>query len=227
MHTQRFSTSTATKVLIAITGLSLYAFLIIHLAGNLMVFAGPKTFNAYSHRLISNPLVYLFEVGLASVFLLHIWKAAANFVANRRAKPQRYAKVKSKGRPSKRTVSSRTMIVTGVMLLLFVLVHLKGMKFGAYYAAAEPGVRDVYRLQMSHLSNPLVALFYVVSMVFIGSHLWHGLWSAFQSLGLGGKRITPKLVAAGRVGAVLITAGFIAVAVWTYAVGAPAHFGGK
>jgi succinate dehydrogenase / fumarate reductase cytochrome b subunit len=87
-----FSSSIGSKVLIAFTGLALLVFLIAHLAGNLLFIAGPDAFNEYSHKLISNPLIYVAEAGLLAVFVLHIFKTVAMFAGSYTARPQRYAK---------------------------------------------------------------------------------------------------------------------------------------
>jgi succinate dehydrogenase / fumarate reductase, cytochrome b subunit len=218
--------STAAKALVALTGLSLVAFLVLHLAGNLLVFAGPRTFNAYSDKLIRNPLVYPLEIGLAAIFLLHAYRALRGLLAGRHARPERYHHVRWAGKPSRRSTASWTMAWTGLWMLLFVAVHLKGLKWGAHYTVPGSEVRDLYRTQMEHLGQPLVALFYLVSMVLIGMHLWHGAWSAFQSLGLGDRRWTPRLVRAGKTAAALLAGGFIFVALWVAAWGAPAYLRG-
>ena len=82
-----FSSSVGTKLLIGLTGLALFAYLILHLAGNALIFAGPETFNEYSHALISNPLILPIEIALLAIFLLHVYKAVTNYVANRAARP--------------------------------------------------------------------------------------------------------------------------------------------
>lgn len=217
-RTSFFSSSTGTKILIAVSGLALFAYLPVHLAGNLMVFAGPNTFNNYSHILISNPLIYPLEVGLLAIFLLHVVKAIGNFRANRAARPERYIKKEGAGYKSRKTVASSTMILTGIWTLLFIVVHLQGMKFGTHYeVAGAPGhVRDLYRTEMELLTNPLNAAFYLVSMVVIGFHLWHGFWSALQSLGAGSAKHTPRMVAASKAFAILISGGFIFVVVCVY-----------
>src|SRR5688572_16770420 len=115
------SSSVGTKVLIAFTGLALFGFLIIHLAGNLLVLVGPDTFNNYSHKLISNPLIYLAEAGLAAVFLLHVWKTVRNFGRNTAARPARYAIRKPAGHTSRKSLSSTTMIVSGTAILVFLI----------------------------------------------------------------------------------------------------------
>ena len=76
-----------TKILIAATGLALFGFLITHLAGNLLIFAGPEAFNDYSHALLSNPLIYIAEAGLALLFVVHVWKTVGNYARNRAARP--------------------------------------------------------------------------------------------------------------------------------------------
>ena len=82
-----FSSSVGTKLLMGLTGLALFAYMILHLVGNALIFAGPEIFNEYSHRLVSNPLVIPIEIGLLAIFLLHIYKAVTNYLANRAARP--------------------------------------------------------------------------------------------------------------------------------------------
>lgn len=213
-----FATSTGTKILIAVTGLALFAYLPLHLAGNLLVFAGPETFNKYSHALVSNPLIYPLEIGLLAIFLMHVGKAVGNFIANRKARPQPYLKKEWAGYKSRKSVASSTMVLTGVWTLLFIAVHLQGLKFGAYHemAGGTEHLRDLYRTEFEVLTNPLNAAFYVVSMVIIGFHLWHGFWSAWQSLGWGSARYTPRLVQLSKVFAVILSVGFIFVVACVY-----------
>src|SRR5687767_8626720 len=85
-----FSSSVGTKLLIGLTGLALFFYLILHLAGNALVFAGPEIFNEYSHALISNPLIVPIEIGLAAIFLLHIYKTVRMWIANQQARPVKY-----------------------------------------------------------------------------------------------------------------------------------------
>jgi succinate dehydrogenase / fumarate reductase cytochrome b subunit len=212
-----FSSSVGMKLLIGLTGLALFLYLILHIGGNLMVLLGPDTFNQYSHTLLSNPLVIPVEVGLLLIFLLHIYKTVTMYLANQQARPARYAVKKSAGRPSRKTFASSTMIFSGLWLLLFVVIHVKTFKYGTEYERA--GVRDLYRLEMENFSNPLVVGFYILSMLVVGSHLWHGVSSAFQSLGADGPRWTPRVQAAGKLLAVLIAGGFIVIALWAHFMG--------
>jgi succinate dehydrogenase / fumarate reductase cytochrome b subunit len=210
------SSSVGTKVLIAFTGLALFLFLIAHLAGNLLLLSGPEAFNAYSHKLISNPLIYLAEAGLAAVFLLHIWKTVRNFFRNSAARPARYAVKKPAGHTSRKTLSSTTMIVSGTTILVFLILHLKTFKFGAYYDAAEPGVRDLYRLTLEVFHHPGYVIWYVVAMAILGMHLRHGITSALQSLGAIPAGMTRRVLTAGAIVAFLIAGGFALIPIWVY-----------
>src|SRR5437773_7410228 len=98
-----FRSSVGTKILIAATGLLLFLYLIIHIAGNLMVFLGRDTFNQYSHTLVNNPLVPVIEIGLAIVVLIHIFKTVTMYLDNRRARPVSYKRKKYAGPPSRKT----------------------------------------------------------------------------------------------------------------------------
>jgi succinate dehydrogenase cytochrome b subunit len=215
-----FSSSVGTKLLIGATGLALFLYLITHIAGNLMVFAGRDTFNNYSHMLLSNPLIPVIEIGLLGIFLLHIYKTVTMYLANLKARPVKYQQKKPAGPPSRKSFASSTMIFSGLWLLVFVVIHVKQFKYGAEYAAPGTGIRDLYRLEMENFSNPLLVAFYVLSMLVVGSHLWHGVSSAFQSAGADQPRWTPRIITAGKVMAVLIAGSFIVIALWAHFVGA-------
>jgi succinate dehydrogenase / fumarate reductase cytochrome b subunit len=214
-----FSSSTATKLLIALTGLGLYFFLITHVAGNMLVLAGKETFNNYSHVLGGNPAILFIELGLLAVFLVHVVKTATNAIANRAKRPVSYVKKRLAGGASKKTVASSTMIVTGTILLVFIVLHLFHFKFAAMELVPGTHVKDLHGQEMQLFSNPAVVAFYVVSMVVVGFHLWHGFWSALQSLGLGSSKYTPWFRAVGKFLAIGITGGFIFLPVWVYLVG--------
>ena len=216
MRKSPLSSSTGTKFLIALSGLALIAFLVFHLAGNLLVFAGAETFNTYATVLGGNPLlVNTMELGLLAIFGLHIFKAVRNFQANRDARPVAYHKKEPAGGPSRKSTASSTMIVTGSLVLLFVVIHLKQFKFGGVHE--YPG--GLYRMEMDAFSHPLTVLFYAVSLSVIGFHLWHGFWSAFQSLGLGNARYTPRIALASKIIAILIAGGFVSIPIWALLVG--------
>lgn len=210
------SSSVGTKVLIAFTGLALFGFLIVHLAGNLLLLSGPEAFNAYSHKLISNPLIYLAEAGLAAIFLVHVWKAVRNFGRNRAARPAGYEVKRPAGHTSRKSLSSTTMILSGTTILVFLILHLKTFKFGPWYDAAEPGVRDIYRLTIEVFHQPVYVIWYVIAMVLVGMHLRHGITSALQSLGAIPAGLTRKVLAAGAIVAALVAGGFALIPIWVY-----------
>jgi len=205
------------KLLIGITNVLLVLYLIIHVGGNLMVFGGPAAFNKYAYTLEGNPLLPIIEILLALVFVIHIYKTIRMFVGNQDARPVRYAMKKRAGRPSRKTLASSTMIVSGLWLFVFLIIHVRAFHegWGTEYPWSEGG-RDLYRQEMDTFRNPYMVVFYVLSMVVVGSHLWHGVSSAFQSLGVDHPTITPKLLVAGKVLAVLIAGLFIAIAAWAY-----------
>ena len=216
-----FSSSIGSKFLIALTGLFLLIFLIGHLAGNLLFMAGPDAFNHYSHSLTSNPLVYVAEIGLVVLFVLHIVKTVSLFAGSYAARPERYAKkkwAKTKNDRSRKSLASSTMILTGTITLVFVVTHLATFKFGTYYENAE-GIRDIYRLQLAVFSNPAYVAFYLVAMTVIAFHLWHGVSSALQSFGIDSPTWTPRLLLLGRGVAVILGLGFAILPVYTLIVG--------
>jgi len=205
------------KILIGVTGLALFLYLIIHIAGNLLVFAGPSFFNKYAYTLEGNPLIPVIEIGLLLIFLAHVYKTVTMFLSNQQARPTRYAMKKRADYTSRKSFASSTMIFTGLWLLIFIIIHVKAFRYGTEYPWAEGG-RDLYRLEIENFANPLIVVFYVLSMLVVGSHLWHGASSAFQSLGLDNPRWTPRIRATGKVLAVVITGGFITIAIWAYLV---------
>jgi succinate dehydrogenase / fumarate reductase cytochrome b subunit len=215
-----FSTSVGTKILIGVTGLGLFVYLLIHIAGNLMVFGGPAAFNKYAYTLEGNPLLPIIELGLLAVFVIHIYKTIRMFLANQQARPVGYVQKKRAGWPSRKSLASSTMIVSGLWLLAFLIIHVRAFHDGWGTEYEWPaGGRDLYRQEMETFANPLTVGFYVISMVVVGSHLWHGIASGFQSLGLDKPAWTRFILPAGKVIAVLIAGGFIVIALW-------AHFNG-
>ena len=209
----------STKLIIGATGILLFLYLIVHIAGNLMVFLGQDTFNRYSYMLVSNPLVAPVEIGLLLVVLIHLFKAISMTLQNRAARPVPYAVKKMAGGTSQKSLASSTMIVTGLALLVFIPIHVAMFKYGPEYSYGTTGIRDLYRLEVENFSSPVAVALYVLAMVVVGLHLWHGVASSFQSLGLSGPRFTPAIRVIGKTAAVLIAGGFIVIAVWVFLYG--------
>ena len=211
-----FSTSVGTKLLIGITGLALVGFLAFHLFGNLLLFFGPEIYNEHAHALIANPLIVPAELGLAALFLLHAIKAVLNFVDNRAARPRKYESKTWAGGPSRKSWASTTMIVSGLIVFLFVPLHLITFKYGPYYDAHEPGVRDLYRLLIEVFQSPFYVAYYVIAMLIVGTHLRHGIWSSLQSLGLISDKWTRAVTAVCYVLALAIGAGYVLIPLYIY-----------
>jgi len=214
------SSSVGTKILIALTGLGFAAFLVTHLAANLLVLVDVHGYNSYSHKLISNPLIYGAEAVLVLLFVVHAVKAIAVTAKNRAARGGRYAVKTRAGHSSRKNLASTTMIVTGIWLLLFIVIHLKTFKFGPWYDTPD-GMRDLSRLVHEVYAEPFHVVFYILSMVVVGMHLSWGLSSAFQSMGLEHPRYNGLIRGAGLAIAILMAIGFALIPAVIYLGGRP------
>jgi succinate dehydrogenase / fumarate reductase cytochrome b subunit len=211
------ATGIGRKMLMGLTGLALIAFLVLHLAGNLLIFSGPKAFNDYSHALISNPLIYLAELLLLAWFVAHLATGIRVTLGNRAARPTSYAVKRRAGHTSRKSVASSTMILSGIVVLVFVPLHLWTFKFGPHYASiTEPGVRDLHRLVLEVFRQPAYVIFYVVTLAILGGHLWYGFESAFESLGVSYRTWLRR---AGQALALVLTGGFILIPIVVFLVG--------
>jgi succinate dehydrogenase / fumarate reductase, cytochrome b subunit len=191
------TSSLGKKLGMALTGLVLHGFLLGHLVGNTLLLRadGGESFNSYSDFLITHPLILPVEAFLLICFVLHIYLAICVSLENRRARGSAYEVRKSVGG---RTWASFTMIYSGLLVLVFIVLHLKTFKYG------DRGDGTLFELVSQTFRQPAYLVFYAVSMVILGFHLWHAFQSAVQTLGLGGQRLR----AAGLVFCVLIAAGF-------------------
>lgn len=196
------------KALMAVTGLLLIGFLVTHVSANLLLLFDHEAFNAYSHKLISNPLIYVAELGLLGIFVAHLAAGILTELQNRKARPVAYTAKQNAGGASKKTLASSTMIFSGALALLFVPLHIYGFKFGTYYdSSTHPGTRDLARLVVQEFQSPFLVGWYVFAMVVLGFHAFHGIGSAFESLGVSLNQ-RAWLKNGGRALALLIFAGF-------------------
>ena len=203
-----FRSSIGRKALMAVTGLLLIGFLIAHVSANMLLLFDHDAFNAYSHKLVTNPLIYVAELGLLVLFVAHLAAGILTERGNRKARPVGYGMRQNAGGTSRKSLASSTMIFSGVLALLFVPLHIWGFKFGTYYeSTTHPGTRDLARLVVEEFQNPFVVGWYVFAMVVLGFHAFHGIGSALESLGVTlNQRNWLKL--GGRTLALLIFAGF-------------------
>ena len=211
-----FSSSVGTKLLMGLTGVALFVYMLLHLAGNALILAGQDVFNEYSHALISNPLILPIEVGLLAIFLIHIYKAIKLWTANSAARPVSYGKKALAGHTSRKSLSSTTMIGSGLFILVFVVIHVKQFRFGTWYQVTDSTVRDLYRTEIEVFQNPFWVIVYVVATLLVGLHLRHGFASAFQSLGLDHPLYTRRLTALSVFFALLIGVGLAIIPIWVY-----------
>src|ERR1051326_3765211 len=212
--TRAWSSSVATKIIIGLSGLFLLLYLLIHVGGNLLVFFGPRVFNNYAYNMeVRNPTLPILEIIILVGFLLHIYKTVTMYLENKAARPVVYEKKERAGYTSRKSFASSTMIFGGLWIVIFLIIHVKAFRFSPE-TEWPGGGRDLYKQEMAVFVNPLMTAFYVVSMLVVGSHLWHGASSAVQSLGLTHSRWTPGVLIFGKLLAVLVAGAFIAIAVW-------------
>jgi succinate dehydrogenase / fumarate reductase cytochrome b subunit len=203
------------KAIMAVTGVILFLFVVGHLAGNLKVFQGPEHFNAYAEglRTVGAPffargqVLWAVRLLLLASLFLHIWAAIAVTRASWAARPVGYHGLT----PTETTYAARTMRWGGVIIFLYVIYHLLDLTFGAANPSFVPG--DVYHNLVVSFQRWPVSAMYIVAVVVVGLHIDHGLWSAFQTLGLNRPpTFRWRRGVAGAIAA-LITAGYIAIPV--------------
>ena len=216
--------SVGKKVITGLTGFCLIGFVAVHLLGNLTLFLGPHAFNAYAHFLetaLHGWLIYAFEIGIFLSFVFHIVSAfTVAWTDKRKARQQGYKYSKDAGGKSRKTWSSRTMIYTGAILLVFVISHIYLFKFGNHEVDAH-GVKNLYKTVVTVFQGIGFTAFTVVAMILLGFHLRHGVWSAFQSLGWANDKYLPILVRIGYVVAVLLAIAYIVIPVYLFLFGDP------
>lgn len=213
------------KLLTGLTGIGLTLFVIGHLVGNLQIFIGADQFNKYAHNLESlGPVLWIIEIGLIAVFAIHAVVGVSIYKKKKQARPVNYTVYNSAGKPSYQNASSRSMIVTGTILLLFLIGHVATLKFGIgvnSYTTVVDGIEmnDLYRRTYEVFQNPLFVALYVAVMILLGLHLRHGFWSAIQSLGALNSKYRPTVYTLGVVLAVVLAIGFLVLPVWLYIYG--------
>lgn len=201
----------------AISGLALFLFVVGHMIGNLQVFLGPDAINEYGHFLQSKPeLVWTARIGLLLMVVLHIWSAIKLSAENRAARGSSYGNYKPVGS----SYASRTMLVSGLVIFTFILYHLlhftvradvnfTGTDFTKLQDAKQRF--DIYNMIIIGFSNPIVSIFYIISMALLSLHLSHGVSSMFQSLGLKNRKYGKAIDRLAMVAAVVLIIGYSAI----------------
>lgn len=207
-------TSITKKIIMSLLGLFLVVFLAVHLGVNLLLLStDPELFNTASHFMATNPLIQVMQYVLALGFILHIVFGIILWLQNNSARPKSYVKNNSKVNSS---LESRTMIYTGLLILLFLIIHMRNffvvIKFGEVPSGGD------YVLVTELFGIWYYTLFYVVAFILLGLHLNHGFQSAFQSIGLNNKTWTPILKIIGTFYSVVIAGGFSLIALYHFFV---------
>lgn len=193
-------TSVGKKLLMAITGLGFIGFLAGHLAGNLSIYMGKDAFNSYAEHLHSlGPLVNVAELVLLAMAVIHVTTGLLLFYQNWSARPVKYAVKENAGG---RTIGSATMPYTGVLMLLFVVLHLANFHF------VDKTNTTIYEIVSNAFANPALMAIYILAMVVVALHVSHGFWSAFQSLGASHPKYMPLIQALGIAFSIAVGVGF-------------------
>jgi succinate dehydrogenase / fumarate reductase cytochrome b subunit len=169
----------------AATGLLLYGFVIAHMIGNLQVYLGPEAINAYGEFLqhfLHGQGIWIARSGLLVAVALHLWAAVSLTLGNWSARPAGYREWQAR----ESTYASRTMVWSGPLLALFIVYHLAHFTLGNAHPDFVRG--DVYRNVVVGFQNPFASGFYILAMLALGLHMYHGFWSMLQTLGLSQPR---------------------------------------
>lgn len=199
-----FGSTIGRKAVMAATGVILFGFVLAHMAGNLQVYLGRETFNAYSEFLrhvLHGAGLWIARAVLLGAVGLHIWAATTLTLDSWRARPVKYRLWQAR----ESTYASRTMRWGGVILLLFIVFHLLHLTTGTLHPDFLPG--DAYHNFVAGFEVVPVSIFYIAANLALGLHLWHGVWSLLQTLGLSHPRYKRLAVTAATIFAVVVTLG--------------------
>jgi succinate dehydrogenase / fumarate reductase cytochrome b subunit len=203
-----FGSSVGKKVVMAATGLVLYAFVLGHMVGNLQIYLGPKAMNDYAEFLqhfLHGQGIWLVRAAMLLAAGLHVWAAVTLTLSNWSARPVGYREWQAK----ESTYASRTMVWSGPILLAFLLYHLAHLTVGSALPGFERG--EVYRNVVTGFQNPFATAFYVLAMCVLGLHMYHGFWSMLHTLGLSHPRWNPIRRTASLVLAWVVVIGNISI----------------
>lgn len=198
--TAALGSSLGKKLMMALTGLAFIGFLTAHLAGNLTLFGGKAAFNGYAEKLQSlGPVLHLFRAGMITFALVHVLTGLYLFLQNRKARPAGYTVHASAGG---RTLSSRTMPYTGVIILGFVIFHL------FHFTFVDKTGTTIFDMVTSAFNQPGLVVLYIAFMVVVALHVRHGFWSAFQTLGANHPKYMPAISLVSIAAGLAVAAGF-------------------
>lgn len=178
-------TTIGKKAVMAVTGVIMVGFVFTHMAGNLQAYAGRETFNAYAAFLHGMPgVLWVARIVLLAAVALHVWAAISLVRLNRAARPVRYRTQQT----LVTTYAAKVMPIGGLVILLFLIFHLMHLTLGAVPGVEFRGWQDAYFNFVSGFQNPMISGVYIIANLFLGMHLFHGVWSMMQTLGLSHPR---------------------------------------
>lgn len=205
-----WQTTVGKKAVMAVTGVILFGFVVGHLLGNLQIYEGPEKLNHYAATLRSLPaLLWGTRFVLLISVILHIWSSFQLWLLQREARPVGYVKKAN----INSTYASRVMYWSGPIILAFIIFHLLNLTFGTVHPGGPFDPHDVYSNVVTGFQSWPVSLFYIIAMVMLCYHLYHGLWSMFQTLGVSHPVYTPWIRGFAKVFAILIAVGNISIPV--------------
>ena len=201
------------KLIMAVTGLFLISFLFIHLIINLFTLAPTKDlFNDAAHFMATNPVIFAMQYILALGFLIHIIMGINLTIQNKMARSQNYA---YNNMSSNTDFSSRSMIISGGLIIIFLILHLRDYFYQMKFVGLPEGTTD-YDLVVTLFSNPFYTALYVFSFIVLGFHLNHGFKSAFQSVGANHNKYNPVIKAISTGYSIMIALGFSTIAIYHF-----------
>lgn len=196
------------KVVMAVTGVMMFGFVIGHMLGNLQMFEAPEHINAYGHFLHNLGELLWIERGIMLLAIaLHIIAAVQLALRSKAARPIAYSRKEA----INSSYASRTMYWSGPIVLAFIIFHLLQFTAGYIHPHATFVAGDVYQNVVSGFQVWWVSAWYIFALCLLGLHLSHGLWSMFQSVGLGHPRLTPYLKRAAQAIAIIVVLGYISI----------------
>ena len=205
-----WDTTIGKKAVMAVTGFILFGFVVGHLAGNLQIYEPPEKINHYSEMLRSVPsLLWGARITLLVSLILHIWASFALWRLQRVARPIPYLKKAN----LHSTYASRTMMWSGPIILAFVIYHLLNFTVGIVHPGGPFDEHNVYNNVVTGFQFWPSSVFYIIAMIMLCYHLYHGLWSMFQSLGFSHPVYTPWIQRGAKIVAILIAVGYISIPV--------------
>ena len=204
------------KYLIGLTGLGLALFVLLHMLGNLLIFAGDKAYNLYMHQMVNMKASAIVQVGLLTAFLLHIILTLILSVKNYFSRSRKYARSASGWKAT--AWYQKGLIAQGAVILVFVILHLITFKFGVYYKVdyGNGEIRDLFRLVVEAFQNPVKVIWYILALLILFIHLFHGLSSSVQSLGFNHPRFNKSIKGISLIYAVLVTIGYISLPIYIF-----------